>query len=630
MEFVIMVGLFTLTVLAVGWLAARLHISAPLLLMLVGLVGSALPFVHVPALSPEVVLLGLLPPLLYAAAVNTSLVDFRHDLPAIGLLSVGAVLFTMVGVGLVVRAIIDVPLAAAFALGAIVAPPDAVAASAVARRVGLPRRMVNVLEGESLVNDATALTSLRSALLALTASLSALSVGLDFLWAAGSAVVLGLLVARLAGLLLQQVEEPVVTTSLSFVVPFAAYAPTEMVHGSGVLAVVVAGLVLGHRSWREQSAPERLAQRTNWSTVQFLLEHAVFLLIGLQATGIVQAAGQSDYGTGTIVAVCAATLGAVIVLRLVWVLATRHLVRGKRAFSARESLVVGWAGMRGVVTLAAALGLPTSVPGRPVLVLAALVVTVGTLLVQGFTLPVLARRLGLQGPDPREDAITAATILQAAGTAGRAEVDRLAGPMDEGVVTALRDESYRRVNAVWERLGRPGTEVEPPAMKRKRLRLAAITAEREAVLNVRDEGKVDQSVVAGILNGLDLEETLTEGLAGEELAADARALQVHPVDEPCEHLRAAPQIMVPTSVDGCPNCLAEGLHWVHLRMCLACGNVGCCDSSPGRHASAHFHATGHPVMRSFEPGESWRWCYLDEVISDEPPDEEPPEERQTR
>ncbi|SDB95382.1 sodium/proton antiporter, CPA1 family [Raineyella antarctica] len=624
MEMVITIGLVALVVVATSVVADRLHASAPLLLMLVGLVGSVLPFVRVPALSPELVLVGLLPPLLYATAVNTSLVDFRQNLPSIGLLSVGLVLFTVAGVGLVVRLVLDVPWAAAFALGAVVAPPDAVAASAVARRVGLPRRIVTVLEGESLVNDATALTSLRSATIALTVSLSAVSVGLDFLWAVLAAVAVGLVVARLAGLAFRHLDEAPVTTALSFIVPFAAYVPTELVHGSGVLAVVVAGLALGHRSPRDQGAEERLAQRINWSTVQFLLENAVFLLIGLQATSIVRAAADSGHDARVVVLSCVSALAAVIVLRMVWVLATRAILRGRTAFTLRESLVVGWAGMRGVVTLAAALALPATTPGRPVLVLAALVVTVGTLLLQGATLPLLARRLGLRGPDPREDAISTAVVLQKAAGAGIAAVEQLAGPEDRAVVDELRAEARRRVNGVWERLGRPSSEHgASPQRTRHDLRLAGLAAEREELLRIRDEARVDQSVVSSILNGIDLEESLAGYLNGEDLATSEVPFHAQLPDEPCEHLRSAPQVVAPSSLTGCPDCLRAGLTWVHLRMCLDCGNIGCCDSSPGRHAAAHFRATGHPVMRSFEPGESWRWCFVDEILGTEPTEETP-------
>ncbi len=609
------VTLFTFVVLVVTWWADRLRISAPLALILVGLVGSMIPFLQIPALSPELVLVGLLPPLLYAAAVSTPLADFRSNLTSIGWLSIGLVLFTMAGVGVVVRTILGVPWAAAFAIGAVVAPPDAVAATAVARRVGLPRRVVTILEGESLVNDATALVSLRSATLALTATLSVGAVLLDFGRAVALAVVIGLVVARLAGLFFRRLQDAAMTTGLSFLVPFAAYALTERFEGSGVLAVVVAGIVLGHRSQREQSAEGRLAARINWHTIQFLLENAVFLLIGLQTRQIVTAAWQSGTGHGTLVAVCLATLAAVILLRLIWLLATGVLLirRGSRSWA--ETLVIGWAGMRGVVTLAAALALPLETPSRAVLVLVALVVTIGTLAIQGITLPPLARALRLRGPDAREDAIERAMILQRATAAGLEAAERAAAPADKDTVTQLRQENTHRLNSIWERLGRPESERETPEAAHRRLRLVALEQEREVVLGIRDEGRADQTVVSRVFNVLDLEYVMTQHLIDHSEAMNG-ALAVRSPTEPCPHLQEAGDCPRPTCYTGCPDCELEGLTPVHLRLCLTCGHVGCCDSSPGNHARKHFEATGHPVMRSFEPGESWRWCYRDEVISD--------------
>ncbi len=464
MDLLVPITLFATTVLAVTWVAERLRLSAPLLLMLVGVLGSVLPFVSAPELTPEFVLVGLLPPLLYAAAVNTSLLDFRDNLGPIGWLSVGLVIFTMVGVGIVTWLFLGGPVAAGLALGAVVAPPDAVAATAVARTVGLPRRVVTVLEGESLVNDATALVCLRTAVLALTASVTASDVAGDFVRAVVVALVVGYAVARGAGLLYRHLPSTPMTTTLSFVVPFAAYAPTEELHGSGVLAVVVAGLVLGHRAPFEQGAEARVAQRVNWRTVQFLLEHSVFLLIGLQARRIVTDAAQSGYSSAVLVGTCAAVLGAVILLRVIWVVATRMVARAKRADAAplRESLVIAWAGMRGVVTLAAAMALPADIPGRPVLVLAALVVTIGTLLIQGLTLPVLARRLGVRAPDPREDAIQEAIVLQRATAAGLTAAREAAHPGDDAMLARLGEDAERRINGIWEQLGRPDSLLEPP------------------------------------------------------------------------------------------------------------------------------------------------------------------------
>ncbi|HEY3472841.1 MAG TPA: cation:proton antiporter, partial [Amycolatopsis sp.] len=268
------------TVLVVSAVARRLDWSAPLCLIVVGVGASYVPGVPEYHLDPEVVLLGLLPPLLYSAAIQTSLVDFRKNRGAIGLMSVGLVVFTAVGVGLVAWAVIPgLPLAGGIALGAVVAPPDAVAASVVARRVGMPRKLIRLLEGESLFNDAAALVALRTAIAALAGSVSLWQVGADFFRAAIGGAVVGLVVGFVAAFIRARLNEPVLDTALSFAVPFIAYIPAEAIHGSGVLAVVIAGLILGHKAPQILSGSTRLASRLNWQTIQFLLENMVFLLI---------------------------------------------------------------------------------------------------------------------------------------------------------------------------------------------------------------------------------------------------------------------------------------------------------------------------------------------------------------
>ncbi|NNG18082.1 Na+/H+ antiporter [Naumannella sp. ID2617S] len=624
MEVVIGLTLFAVTVLGGTLLARRLRIQGPLVLLAIGVLGSYLPFVHEPTLSPELVLVGILPPLLYAAAVNTSLVDFRDNLSSIGWLSVGLVLFTAVGVGLVVWRVLGVPFAAAFAIGAVVAPPDAVAATAVARQIGLPRRVVTVLEGESLVNDATALVSLRSAVAALAAPVSAVAVGLDFAKAVGLAILVGLVVAKLGSMVFRRISDPLVTTILTFLVPFLAYAPAEELHASGVLAVVVAGLFIGHHSQRTQTAQGRLVQRLNWATIQFLLENSVFLLVGLQVHRIVTD-GLTESSPGRLVGICGAVLATVIALRVVWIGFSRLWLiparrRGRESrFSWQESMVTAWAGMRGVVTLAAALTLPVGTPMRATLILVALTTTIGTLVLQGLTLPALARRLGVHGPDPREDALQEATVLQAVMQKGLTAAHEGAGPSDKGALNRLEEGYANRVNAAWERLGRSVEEVATPSDAYRRLRLVALGAERAAVLELRSGGQADQEVLARVLAALDMEESMLVRIDEREQQQVSAAKPLAPAlaEAPCEHLAHAPGLVPPSEAGHgleCHDCRIEGTEPVHLRMCLSCGTVGCCDSSEGRHSERHFRQTGHPVMRSVEPGESWRWCYLDEVL----------------
>jgi CPA1 family monovalent cation:H+ antiporter len=610
------------TVTAVAGLSRQLGVSAPLALIVTGVVGSYLPFIPEPRLSSEVVLVGLLPPLLYAAAIRTSLVDFRANKAVIGSLSVGLVVFTALGVGVVAWWLLPIPFAVAFALGAVVAPPDAVAATAVARRIGLPRRLVTILEGESLVNDATALVSLRTAIAAFsaTAAVSFGSVALDFGWAVLGGVAFGLAAAVVVGAVRHFVEDPVIDTSLSFMTPFLAYLPAEELHSSGVLAVVVAGLLLSHRSPVLQSAASRTSERINWATLQFLLENAVFLMIGLQMRRIVSGVASSDLGLGLIVGASVAVLLTVMLLRPVWVFPLSWLAPRTGGSTGdkvpwQHTTVLSWAAMRGVVTLAAALVLPLSTPHRDVLIFIAMVVTVGTLLVQGLTLPWVARRLGVRGPDLREDALAEATVLQQAVAAGLKVLDAVP-EIDHHTAERLRQRAEDRTTAAWERLGRGREdENETPSEAYRRARLLTLAAERAELLRLRDSGAADHQVLSTVMVQLDIEESLLERL--EDRSGAVRDTPLHAPESlaaACKHLEKYRRPVQPLTPQGCPDCEREGLVPVHLRLCLVCGNVGCCDSSVGRHAERHFKETGHPVIRSFEPGEAWRWCYVDEVL----------------
>ncbi len=606
-------------VVMVATTARRVGAPAPLLLTAVGAGLSFVPGIPDVEVGPEVILLGILPPLLYAAAIRSSLVDLGANKRVIGLLSVGLVVFTAFGVAFVVWRLLDVPFAAALALGGIVAPPDAVAATTVARRIGLPRRIVTILEGESLFNDATALVTVRAAILGIAGAVSLADVGVDFLRAALGGIVVGLAVAWVLARIRRALTDTTTDTALSFMAPWLAYLPAEVIHSSGVLAVVVCGVLLGHKSPVIQSAQSRMAERLNWTTIQFLLENAVFLIIGLQVHLIVQGVVDSGFGLGPSVALAGVVLVAVIVLRAVWVLAFGAVLsiglgvgRGRYL---RTGLILSWAGMRGVVTLAAAFLLPPDTPQRPTLVFIALVVTVGTLLIQGLSLPVLARALDVHGPDPREDALQSASVLQRAVAKGNEELDRLAGPdTPTEALEQLRLVGQRRTHLAWERLGVTHEETPSPNEVYRRLRRGMLRAERAEVLRLRDTGTVDHEVLADVMRTLDLEESM---LAGMESRADQQQERMILTPETqrgdCDHLRDASGVE-PGTPEGCVDCLREGLTWVNLRLCLTCGNVGCCDSSVGQHADRHYDATRHPVMRSFEPGEAWRWCYVDELL----------------
>lgn len=626
MEIALLLLAIAVTVLAVTAVAERYELPAPLVLIVAGAAASYVPGVPEIRLSPDVVLIGLLPPLLYSAALGTSLVDFKANRRPILLLSVGLIFFTTAGVAVVVRAVVpEIGWPLAFAIGAVVAPPDAVAATAIGRRIGLPRRVVTILEGESLLNDASALVALRTAIAALGATVTVVEVGADFLVAAGGGLAVGVVGYVLVAAVRRRLSDPLIDTALSLLVPFAAYVVAEEVHASGVVAVVVAGLLLGHRAPVLQTAPSRLAERTNWRTISFVLENTVFLLIGLQADWLIAEVAESELGTATVVAVCAASLAAVVVLRIVWVFAIRYAlmrpvtdrVTGQRP-TWRHTALISWAGMRGVVTLAAAFVVPEGTPYREVVLVVAFTVVAGTLFGQGSTLPWLARRLRVPGPDPREDALARATLLQQAAKAGSARLAELAKDADDPhrVRELIEQRVEQRNFAAWERLGTTDG-VESPSDRYNRWRTEMIAAERERVLEIRSTGTVPSEVVADVLAMLDLEESMLD--RADAARDEIRAGEVdRTVGETCAHLAEAATRPEPTGPEPgaggtglvCAACVAAGSHWVALRRCLRCGEVACCDSSPERHASAHFHDTAHPVMRSVEPGEDWRWCFV--------------------
>ncbi|HEX2772264.1 MAG TPA: cation:proton antiporter, partial [Micromonosporaceae bacterium] len=264
-------------------LARRLGLLAPIVLVIVGLGLSFVPGFRGIRLDPQLVLVGILPPLLYVAAIRTSVPAFRYNLRPILLLAIGLVLFTAVAVGLVVYALVPgVPLGICIALGAVVAPPDAVAATAVARRIGLPRRVVTILEGESLINDASALVLLRVAIAASSGAVGVLDVTREVVVATGGGLLVGATGALVFGFLHKKIKDPLLDNSLSLLTPFVLALVSEAIHASGVVAVVVTGLALGHRLPVLMSAASRLQMDAFWRLVRFLLEGLVFLLVGLQ------------------------------------------------------------------------------------------------------------------------------------------------------------------------------------------------------------------------------------------------------------------------------------------------------------------------------------------------------------
>lgn len=606
----LVVGLvcIAITVVVVAGACKRFGLPAPLVMIVVGVIGSYLSFVPDVHLDPQVVLLGILPPLLYDAAQHTSLVDFNANRRSILLLSIGLVAATTGAVGVVVHAVMpSIPWWAAFAIGAVVAPPDAVAATAIGRRIGLPRRVVTILEGESLLNDATALVALQTAI---AATVSWQHIAGDFARAAVGGVALGLIAAIVVGFVRRQITDPVLDNTLSLLTPFAAYVVGEELKVSGVLAVVVAGLVLGHKAPILQTAQSRISERMTWRTISFLLENAVFLLIGLQARSILSVVGSSHLSADTIIGVCAGTLVTVIVVRMLWIFCFGYLlVRRTEPRAGTFAVLASWAGMRGVVTLAAAFVIPNDAPHRDLLMLVAFTTVAGTLFLQGLTLPSLARFLRAPSPDPVSDALARANLLHQASQAGLAELEKFEDDPHH-VAPVLLDRIERRDFAAWEQVNLTAETTPSEAYAERRRDM--LDAERARVLEIRSTGAVPHEVVQQVLGMLDVEESMLDFSSRDRDRVRAAVLDQTPTGD-CEDLRHPWHLTVCRTAGQCDACVEAGSSWVHLRICLECGNVACCDSSPLRHATAHFHETGHPVMRSAEPDEGWRWCYVHEL-----------------
>ena len=452
-------------VVAVNVIAPKIKIASPLLLVLLGIAISFLPVVAPVEIEPEWILGGVLPPLLYSAAVNMPTMDFRRDLRTISAFSVLLVIGSAVAIGYVMsRLIPGIDLATGIALGAILSPTDAVATSIV-RRAGVSSRLVTVLEGESLLNDGAALVLLRSATAA-TALLSAGEVAVDFVWAVVVAVVIGFAIGRLNLVIRSRISNSTSSVAISLVVPFFAYLPAERLDASGLVAAVVAGLVTGHGSPKYLRPQDRLTTEAVWRTLEMLLESAVFLVMGLELYGLVvevhdeHGSVRSAIVLGVLAAALVIVIRAAFVAPSLWLLHRRgrrdpavreriatirdqlesgelpplprdptedttefqlrvsdrseristHLTRrladldylAAQSFGWREGIVLVWAGMRGAVTLAAAQSLPADTSQRALLILIAFVVAAGTLIVQGGTLGWLVGILGLTKSNPAE------------------------------------------------------------------------------------------------------------------------------------------------------------------------------------------------------------------------------------
>ncbi|MFF0436221.1 Na+/H+ antiporter [Streptomyces sp. NPDC004327] len=509
---------------AVAGFARRTPVPAPLLLVAVGLIASYVPRVPDYTLDPHIVLPLVLPPLLYTAAVESSYLDLRANLRPVALLSVGYVLFATVAVGWLAYVLVpDLPLTAALVLGAVVAPPDAVAATAIARRLGLPNRITTILQGESLVNDATAITAYKVALAAAVGEGISWAGGFgEFLLAAAGGIGVGLVLMVPIHWIRTHLTEALLQNTLSLLIPFVAYAAAEEVGASGVLAVVVVGLHLGHKASQSVDFATRLQEEAVWKMVAFVLESAVFALIGLQLPFVIR--GLGPYGMGEAAWYAVGVFVFVVVVRFVWVFPATFLPRWLSArirerepgVDWRAPVVIGWAGMRGVVSLAIAFSIPefaggAPFPSRNLILFLTFTTVIGTLVVQGLTLPPLIRVLKLPGRDRYQETLAEAQAQSEASRAAEERLDvLLADPrnaLPEPIADRLRTVMERRRNAVWERLGAVNELTGETADDTyRRLAREMIDAEREVFVKLRDARKIDDEMMRSLLRRLDLEE----------------------------------------------------------------------------------------------------------------------------
>jgi monovalent cation/hydrogen antiporter len=504
-ELVLLALLIAVTALTA--LAPVLRVPYPILLVLGGLALGFIPGIPEVSLPPELVLVGVLPPLLYAASFFTSLRDFRANLKPIGLLAIGLVVATMLGVAAVAHLATGLSWPASFVLGAVVAPTDPIAATAIARRFGVPRRIVTIVEGESLVNDATALVLYGVAVTAVvTGSFSLLEGGLDFVVSVIGGIAVGLAVGWIVALVRIRLDNIPAEIAISLLTGFLAYIPAQALGMSGVLAAVTVGFYLGWRSPELSTPAMRLQAIPVWETLVFLLNALLFTLIGLQLGPILdELRGET---TGDLILDALVVTATVMLVRIVWV-----FVLGPRDYPA----VIGWMGMRGAVSLAAALAIPLETdagapfPGRELIIFLAFAVILGTLVGQGLTLPKLIHWLDLD-----EDRLEAKEDTKARIHAADAALQRLEELLDEDWVrpeTADRLRglyNFRRSRFQARFDGEDDGSIERQSTDFQRLRRELLEAERAAVVGLRRQGRISDEVMRRVERDLDLEDSRLE------------------------------------------------------------------------------------------------------------------------
>ncbi len=512
-----------------AFIARRLQISYPIVLVVAGLLISFVPRIPRIPLSPDLVFFIFLPPLLYASAWTTSWREFRFNLVSISLLAFGLVGFTVWGIAeFADRFITLLDWKSGFVLGAVVATTDAIAATSIARTLGLPRRIVDILEGESLLNDATGLLALEFGLKMVVEGTSPTpgEAGLRLLYLLVCGIGVGLLIGVIVAWGERFVDDGPIEIVISLIVPYAAYLAGEAVHASGVLAVVACGLYMSRQSATFFSATVRIQVLGVWSALTFILNGVVFVLIGLQLPYVL--AGIRGVGTVTLIEYGAIFSLMLIAMRLLWIYPAttvaywiRRWIFGQHEerLNNKSVFVIGWTGMRGVIALAAAISLPeTLANGEPfaarnlILFLTFSVILV-TLVLQGLTLPPLIRALGLASVEEEdgEEQHARQTMLEEALTYIGMERDR-DGDKFAHVYDDLTHRYRHRLAAVGGTSEKSGEHKHTPETYKRLRELAqgAVQTERKVVIRLRDEGRISDDALRTIERELDLQESRYE------------------------------------------------------------------------------------------------------------------------
>jgi CPA1 family monovalent cation:H+ antiporter len=516
---VVLVALFV-SVVVLAAAARAINVPYPIVLVIGGAILGLLPGLPDVQLDPDLVLVLFLPPLLYAGAFFANLRDLRTNLRPIALLSIGLVIATVLVVACVAHALIDgLSWPAAFALGAIVGPTDPVAATAIARRLGVPRTLVSVLEGESLVNDATALVAYRIALAAAAgAGFSLLDASWDFLWKAAGGIAIGLVVGWVIAWVRSKLDDPLVENKIGLLSAYAAYVPAEHLEVSAVLAAVTTGCYVGWQAPRIASPATRLQGFGMWELLQFLLNAFLFVLIGLELPVVLD--GLDGTRWTTLLGYAAAISAAVVLTRLIWQQTVVFIIRAidrRESVRARRStwqlrVIGGWAGMRGAVSLAVALALPLDFEQRDLLIFLTFAVIFVTLVLQGLTLPPLIRLLGVidDGAQESHEELKARLVATKAALARIEELKSEEWTRDDTLERMQNLYEYRK-RRLAARAGKISDDgYEDRSFTYQTILREVLEAQRAEVVRLRNEGTISNEVMHRIERELDLEDQRLE------------------------------------------------------------------------------------------------------------------------